>query len=455
MLTVLQLTHMFSRRRIIGICAQRRCYSKRKDLEASRVPSNQFERIWHYGHLATGMGIGALGESLKRLAGSGEKGSVMFSRGNIERLVSKLSRMRGAALKVGQLISFQDENIIPPAIREVLRRLQSRANYMPPRQLSRVMAKDLGPGWREKFQRFDERPFAAASIGQVHSGQLSSGEKVAVKVQYPGVANSIDADLSTMSLLLLGSGMLPEGLFLDKTLENARKELAWECDYLREAENIRTYKRLLADEPIYKVPEVYAELTGPHVLTMQYLEGEEIEGANEDPNFIASSVMRLCLLELGRLQFMQTDPNWANFLVKDGQLGLLDLGAGRPLSDEFLTLYLGTLRAAIHGDREACHDLSLKLGYLTGLESRAMVDAHIDSIMILAEPFREDSYDFSSQTVTQRVRKNIGLMLKERLTPPPEETYSLHRKLSGTFLLCARFGATVPCGKLFREIIGV
>lgn len=445
---------MLSRNRK-AILVTRRLFSKKKELEASRVPSSQVERLWHYGQLATGMGIGALGEGLKRFAGSGEKGSVMFSRGNIERLVSKLSRMRGAALKVGQLISFQDDKIIPPAIHEVLRRLQSRANYMPPRQLSRVMIGDLGPNWREKFTSFDDRPFAAASIGQVHMAEVAPGQKVAVKVQYPGVANSIDADLRTMGLLLFGSGMLPEGLFLDKTLENARKELAWECDYLREAENLRIYKQSLADEPLYKVPDVHSELTTPHVLTMEFLEGKEIEEANYDPNFVASAVMRLCLLELGRIKFMQTDPNWANFLIKDEKIGLLDLGAGRELGDEFLKLYLGILRAAIRGDREACYDLSLKLGYLTGLESKSMVDAHIDSIMILAEPFREEFYDFSHQDVTQRVRKNIGLMLRERLTPPPEETYSLHRKLSGTFLLCARLRATVPCGKLFREIIGV
>ena len=121
---------------------------------------------------------------------------------------------------------------------------------------------------------------------------------------------------------------------------------------------------------------------------------------------------------------------------------------------EFITPYLEVLRAAVREDREACEHFSRELGYLTGLESKAMIDAHVDSILILGEPFRSSTYDFREQTVTDRVRGNIRLMLRERLTPPPEETYGLHRKLSGAFLLCARLQAKVPCGDMFREIVG-
>ena len=107
-------------------------------------------------------------------------------------------------------------------------------------------------------------------------------------------------------------------------------------------------------------------------------------------------------------------------------------------------------------DREACRTYSLKLGYLTGLESPAMLEAHIDSILVLGEPFAtEGGYDFRDQTVTDRVRENISVMLNERLTPPPEETYGLHRKLSGAFLLCAKMEAQVPCHDLFKEIVGI
>ena len=109
--------------------------------------------------------------------------------------------------------------------------------------------------------------------------------------------------------------------------------------------------------------------------------------------------------------------------------------------------------AASKKDRKTCEDLSVQLGYLTGYESKAMAKAHVDSVMTLAEPFMDfspDVYDFKDQTITDRVRELIPVMLRERLAPPPEETYSLHRKLSGAFLLCARLGSQVRCKELFR-----
>lgn len=433
-------------------------------MQPSRVPTSQLERIYHYGQLATGLGFGMISEGLKRMGSSENQGSLLFSKGNLDRMVRKLSRMRGAALKIGQLISFQDEKIVPKEIQIMLSRLQSKANYMPPRQLDKVMVSNLGKDWRSKFTEFEERPFAAASIGQVHRAKVS-GEPVAVKVQFPGVANSIDSDLNTLSLLLIGSRLLPEGLFLDKTIANARTELAWECDYYREAEFATKYRERLAkdtDSHLFKVPKVFEDYTTKHVLTMEFMQGYHIDKLpkewqkQEVANEIATRVMRLCLLEVAQFGFMQTDPNWANFLLntKENKLEVLDFGATRDYPKRFIDPYLDVLRGAVREDREACEHYSKELGYLTGLESRAMVEAHVDSIMILGEPFRNRTYDFRDQTVTDRVRGNIKLMLRERLTPPPEETYGLHRKLSGAFLLCARLNAVVPCGDLFKEIVG-
>lgn len=120
-----------------------------------------------------------------------------------------------------------------------------------------------------------------------------------------------------------------------------------------------------------------------------------------------------------------------------------------------MDLWLRLLQSAITGDREAATYWSHQIGYLTGEESQAMVDAHVDSMILLGAPFRTApgiEYDFQDQTITDRVRGNIPLMLRERKTPPPPETYSLNRKLSGAFLLCARLGAQVPCGDIWRQV---
>ncbi|KAK0635662.1 ABC1 family-domain-containing protein [Bombardia bombarda] len=436
-------------------------------LRESRVPSTRIGRLWNYGGLAAGMFAGAIGEGLSRAVGGGSgEGSMMLSPANMERLVTKLSRMRGAALKLGQMMSFQDSKMLPAPIQEVLQRVQDRADYMPAWQRDRVMATNLGPDWRETlFAEFEDMPIAAASIGQVHRATLkSNGARVAVKIQFPGVADSINSDLDNIGVLLAASNLLPKGLYLNKTIDNARTELGWECDYVREAECGRRYRELLSggEEDVFTVPHIYPEACGKQVLTMEFMDGVGVtrvkDFTQEQKDWIGTHILRLCLREITEFMFMQTDPNWTNFLynAKLNKLELLDFGASREYPEEFIRLYVQLLEAASRADREQVKALSETLGYLTGHESKAMLDAHIISVSTLAEPFLRTApevYDFRDQTITERVKAQIPVMIHERLAPPPEETYSLHRKLSGAFLLCAKLGSRVRCRELFEQAL--
>ncbi|KAF2755940.1 ABC1-domain-containing protein [Pseudovirgaria hyperparasitica] len=439
--------------------------NKRYHLRESTVPSTRFGRLWQYGGLATSMAFGAVGESLRRITGSGtDGGSLMLSPANMERLVTKLSRMRGAALKLGQMISFQDLKMLPAPIHEVLQRVQDSADYMPASQRNKVLAENLGADWEALFRSFDDVPIAAASIGQVHRATLASnGKEVAVKVQYPGVANSIDSDLNNLSILLTASRLLPKGLYLDKTIANARTELAWETDYVREADYQMRFKALLADDTeSFRVPTVYKEASGAQVLTADLMSGTAVTKqpnlSQSQRNWIGTQILRLCLREIVEFRVMQTDPNWTNFLynAESEKLELLDFGASRDYPRKFTDPYINILINASKNNRKGVRDLSIELGYLTGHESKTMLDAHIDSVLTLAEPFSESGpevYDFRDQTITDRVRSLIPIMVRERLAPPPEETYSLHRKLSGAFLLCSRLGSQVPCRALFTKAV--
>ncbi|UKZ57892.1 hypothetical protein TrVGV298_011753 [Trichoderma virens] len=433
-------------------------------LRESKVPATRFSRILNYGGLAAGMLGGAVTESVSRAFGGGGEGSVLLSGGNMERLVAKLSRMRGAALKLGQMMSFQDSKMLPAPLQEVLQRVQDRADYMPAWQRDRVLTSNLGSDWRDLFSEFEEKPIAAASIGQVHRAVLkSNGKRVAVKIQFPGVADSINSDLDNLGILLTATKLLPRGLYLNKTIDNARLELGWECDYSREAECAKRYKELLqGEEDVFEAPYVYLEASGKQVLTMDFLDGIGVTRVKsftqEQRDWIGTQILRLCLREITEFKFMQTDPNWTNFLYNAGtnKLELLDFGASREFPEEFISQYVQLLESASRSDREGVKKFSEGLGYLTGHESRTMLDAHIQSVLTLAEPFLASApevYDFKDQTITERVKALIPVMLNERLAPPPEETYSLHRKLSGAFLLCARLESKVRCRELFADSV--
>ncbi|KTW25657.1 hypothetical protein T552_03517 [Pneumocystis carinii B80] len=295
---------------------------KLPSMEESKIPTGQIERLYHFGSLFVGLGIGALQEGFQRLYNKSENTSFIMNKSNINRLVAKLSKMRGAALKVGQIISFQDIEMLPTALHEILIKLQNHANCMPMDQMEEVMTKEFTKDWRNLFSEFNETPIAAASIGQVHSAILKlSSLPVVVKIQYPGIKESIDSDLNNLEILLIASGFFPKGLFLDKIIDSARKELILECDYRREANSMKHFQELFKNNETFIIPKVIPEITSEHVLTMEYLPGKSLAEVNEvdqkTKNWLGTSLFKLCLQEIIEFKYMQTDPNWSNFLFDE------------------------------------------------------------------------------------------------------------------------------------------
>ncbi|KAF8828667.1 hypothetical protein HHX47_DHR3000122 [Lentinula edodes] len=499
----------------------------RNTLQSSKVPSSKLGRLFHYGGLAASLGYGAASEFLRPSTSSANASdtpnrSVLLTDANIGRLVSKLSQMRGAALKLGQFLSIQDTHLLPAEVDAVFRRVQDSAHYMPDWQMEQVLSSALGPSWStEYFEHFNRIPFAAASIGQVHEGVLKAkwsptgkAEKVAVKVQFPNIRDSISADLSYITWLLrvtLGGKILPKGLFLDRTMEVMKQELTDECNYVREAHFLQQFRsaEFLGSDSRFHVPWV-SSVSSEQVLVMEFVEGgvslgsdlvtalpqkekDKITDCDDNPSPVFTRVVPF-RDNANRPELLQFPlrPRYVEFLwamligynfscttcVETKKIALIDFGATREYGPEFLDGWRRLLEAAASLDLNsgdlhqnpawnACVHESVSLGYLIGgpgegegFESPEMIEAHVTSLALLAFPFNERT----SQPVrfgkgsefgrnTERIRDLIPVMLRERKKGPPRETYSLNRKLSGAFLLASRLGATIHARDIWVDVL--
>lgn len=417
------------------------------------------------GLMAGEVALGGVLSGARALA-SGQRSaatSALLSGRNAEILARRLSTLRGAAMKLGQMLSMHGDELLPPEFRDALAILRSQAYAMPAAQLRGVLGREYGKGWQRRFSDFDEEPLAAASIGQVHRARTRDGRDLVLKVQYPGVAKSIDSDVENMATLLRWLDFLPVGLDVAGLAAEAKRQLSEEADYLEEARHAERYARLVADSQDVLVPAVHRDLTTTRILALDYLEATPLEALahpevpQRTRDAIARRIEGLLFRELFEFRYMQTDPNPANYLYRqmDHRLVLLDFGATMALPAERVEGYRDMCRAILADDTDAIRRQALRLGYLrpdTGEDSAAGV---IGIIRLVCEPLRHrGAYDFAASRLPLKAR-DLGLEVAFRrgLPTPPPATMFLHRKLVGTFMLCAMLHARINVRRIVEPYL--
>jgi predicted unusual protein kinase regulating ubiquinone biosynthesis (AarF/ABC1/UbiB family) len=428
------------------------------------IPTGRLNRFVRMGGMATIMAGGMMMDGALALA-TGKRPrltDLILTPANALKLTSQLSQMRGAAMKLGQMLSMDAGEFLPSDLAAILGRLRAEAQHMPQRQLTKQLEAAWGKDWRSRFADFTMRPFAAASIGQVHRATLNDGRQLAIKVQYPGVRASIDSDVDNVATLIRLSGLLPRHMDIAPLLTEAKRQLHDEADYAREAAFATRYATHLAGSGDFIVPTIVAELSTDAVIAMDYIEGVPIESlvtASQDVrNSVIERLMRLTLTELFDFRLMQTDPNFANYRYQadTGRIVLLDFGATRDVPQPLADGYRALAAATLAGDDAGVRAASLDLGLLSPAMPRATQDRIVAMAAMTMEPMRAGGlYDFADTSLVTDMREQ-GMMIaadRRNWIAPPPDTVFIHRKFGGIFLLATRLKARIDVTALITPFI--
>jgi predicted unusual protein kinase regulating ubiquinone biosynthesis (AarF/ABC1/UbiB family) len=340
------------------------------------IPTSRVGRTAKIGGLAAGQAIRQAGTRAANVARTKEKREVALERRHIEaaeQIVAALGTMKGAAMKVGQVMSFLDVGLVPPEYQEEFQRklgkLRDAAPTVTFNQMRKVIEEELDEPLDEIFAQFQKEPIAAASIGQVYRAQLHDGRDVAVKVQYPGVAAAVRSDMQNLGLILRLAKRIAPGLDPQAIGEEIRNRIEEELDYELEAQNQRALARIFRGHPFITVPEVISSLSRERVMVSQYVDGghgfEEVKGySQEDRDRMGEILFRFYFGCLYRHRQFSGDPHPGNsMLLDDRRVAFLDFGLFKRMPPGTVELEMDVARAVIEGDTETIMRIGGETGF--------------------------------------------------------------------------------------------
>jgi len=368
---------------------------------------------------------------------------------NAERMAQTMGHLKGAVMKVGQMISLGDEELLPPEATEILSVLQAHAPYLPFHRIRKRVEEELEGDLDGLYAEFGKEPMAAASLGQVHRGRLHDGTEVAIKVQYPDIDKTIHSDLSNLKTMLSASGVFGKSFDLDPYFQELEEMLTLELDYVQEAVNIEEMGRNFADLEDVTIPRYVPERSTERVLTMELARGMHLdEFLLGDPPAEARdragwAIVELILDGFLRHRTLHADPQAGNYLFReDGRIVLLDYGCIKRFEEPFVADYLRALRAHQGRDREGVLKAYEDVGYMAPDAGPRTRTALWELADLYASPIRANRvYAFGSEALAER-GKELALSHPAcfNLRPPREAVY-LHRTLVGAYFVMCRIGA--------------
>ncbi len=435
--------------------------------EGGEIPEGRLERSARLGATLGTQATRYAATAAANVARSPEKAQERLESRHLDTALSiaaVLGEMKGAAMKLGQMASFIDVDFLPPEYREIyqeqLAKLRAKAPTMPWRRVREVLEEEYeGERLERLFSHFEPDAFAAASIGQVHRATLPDGRMVAVKVQYPGVAEALEADLANAGMLVRLARALAPGLDARAIAEELRERVLEELDYEYEAQNQRTFARAYDGHPFIYVPRVHSRLSRRRVLVSEYVEGRDFEQVKKldqyDRDIFGEILFRFCFGSIYHLQHFNADTHPGNYLLlDDGRVAFLDFGMTKKLTETQIRLEQRAVDAAArddaHGLREALQDL--------GFVDHADVEAErlMEQVKAVGGWYMEDA---EVEITPERVMRVV-----EVTSDPRSEYYDLMRRESvpadelmgrrmetGLLAVLAQLRATANWHKIMRE----
>ena len=418
------------------------------------IPSSRLSRVTRLGSLAGRIATNVVSQGAGKLL-KGEKpvlSSLLLTPKNISNIADQLATMRGAAMKLGQLISMDTGDFLPPELATILGRLREDADPMPKAQLIETLTTSWGKDWQETLLYFSFAPIAAASIGQVHKAITLDGKMLAVKVQYPGVKKSINSDVDNVATLIKLTGLVPKSLNVAPLLKEAKEQLHQEADYLREADMLTRYRAHLDSHDCFIIPACHEPLTTSTVLAMDFIEASSLDTLLTEPQDVRdrlmTALMTLFFNEVFEYRLLQSDPNLGNYKYKADtqQIVLLDFGATREVPEKIAMHYQSLLNSAANNSLLDMEKAAMDIGLIDASHNKSQIDAVLSIGMEACEAIRSESpYDFGQSDLVARLHeKGMALTMEHDFWhTPPADALFIHRKLGGLFLLAKRLSARV------------